>query len=343
MHFERWLNDAMILVVDDEPAVADVLCRMLAAEGFSRVTAVRRPMDAIDRFRELKPDLVLLDYHMPQGNGVALLEEMNLLIGRSAYLPIMVLTGDLLAEAKQRALVCGAADFLHKPVEPFEFLNRVRNLLRTRHLYLQLQAEKEQLESTVAERMQEIRRAQTEILERLAVASDYRDDETGEHTRRIGDISARIGIRLGYDAQQVVLLRQAAQLHDVGKIGVSDEVLLAPGKLTPEQFGEMKRHTEFGRDILSGGRSDLLMLAEEIACCHHERWDGAGYPHGLKGDEIPLAARIVAVADFFDALTHDRRYRAALPVSEVVEMIRAGSGSHFDPEVVQAFLAEMER
>src|SRR5690606_7682952 len=215
-----------------------------------------------------------------------------------------------------------------------------RNLLRARYLHIQLQSEKKLLEERVAERMEEARRAQLEIIERLAVASEYRDDETGEHTRRVGELAERLALRLGLDAEQALVIRQAALLHDVGKIGVSDDVLLAPGRLSTEQFDQMKQHTRIGMEILSGGRSQLLLLAEDIASSHHEHWDGNGYPHGLQGDEIPLAARIVAVADFFDALTHDRRYRAAIPIPEVVQMILERSGTHFDPEVVNAFRAE---
>ena len=251
------------------------------------------------------------------------------------------MTADVSIETRQRALLFGAADFLQKPVERFELVYRIRNLLRTRYLHLQLQLEKELLEQRVAERMEEARRAQVEILERLAMASEYRDDETAEHTRRVGLLTGRLALRMGLDDEQAGLMRQAAQLHDVGKIGVSDEVLMAPGRLSPEQFDRMKQHTTIGMEILAGGRSQLLLLAEDIASGHHERWDGTGYPNGLRGDEIPLAARIVAVADFYDALTHDRRYRAALPPAEVVAMIEDGSGSHFDPDVVTAFRIEM--
>lgn len=342
MAFETWLRDAVILLVDDDQAVAEVITRILRSEGFRHVETAHGPRAATEIFRALAPDLVVLDYHMPQVNGLALLEEMKAMVGGSAYVPIVMMTADVSSETKQRALVFGAEDFLRKPVESFELVYRIRNLLRTRYLHLQLQVEKERLEQRVAERMEEARRAQVEILERLAVASEYRDDETGEHTRRVGLLAGRLAIRLGLDAEQAILIRQAAQLHDVGKIGVSDDVLLAPGRLSAEQFDQMKTHTTIGMEILSGGRSQLLLLAEDIASCHHERWDGGGYPNALKGDETPLAARIVAVADFFDALTHDRRYRAAMAVDEVIEMIREGSGTHFDPDVVSAFLAEFE-
>ncbi|HEX6070790.1 MAG TPA: HD domain-containing phosphohydrolase [Longimicrobiaceae bacterium] len=341
MSFETWLREAVILLVDDDPGINELIPRMLIAEGFQHVEVARCPRVAAETFRVLAPDLVLLDYHMPQVNGLALLEEMKASTGGAVYVPIVMMTGDMSSETRQRALVFGAEDVLRKPVEPFELVYRIRNLLRTRYLHLQLQLEKERLEQRVEERIEEARRSQVEILERLAVASEYRDDETAEHTRRVGLLAGSLALRLGLDAEQAALVRQAAQLHDVGKIGVSDEVLMAPGRLSREQFDEMKQHTIIGMQILSGGSSQLLLLAEDIASCHHERWDGTGYPNALKGDEIPLAARIVAVADFFDALTHDRRYRAAVPAAEVMEMIREGAGTHFDPDVVGAFLAEM--
>lgn len=341
MSFESWLSSAVILLIDDDPRVTDIMARLLRADGFERVEIEIRPLMASETFRALQPDLVLLDYHMPRVNGLVLLEELKGLVGASEYMPIVMMTADMSAEAKQRALIFGAEDFLSKPVDPLELIYRIRNLLRARYLHLQLQAEKRLLEQRVAERMEEARHAQLEIIERLAVASEYRDDETGEHTRRVGELTERLALRLGLDAEQALLIRQAALLHDVGKIGVSDDVLLAPGRLSTEQFDQMKQHTRIGMEILSGGRSQLLMLAEDIASSHHEHWDGNGYPHGLKGDEIPLAARIVAVADFFDALTHDRRYRAAIPVPEVVQMIVERAGTHFDPEVVNAFRTEM--
>ena len=341
MSFETWLNDAQILLIDDDPGIVDVMVRMLRADGFGQVETVSSPLQAPDVFRALQPDLVVLDYHMPQVNGLMLLEELKGIIGPSSFVPVVMMTADVSLETRQRALLFGAADFLQKPVERFELVYRIRNLLRTRYLHLQLQLEKEQLEQRVAERVEEAWRAQVEILERLAVASEYRDDETAEHTRRVGLLTGRLALRMGLDPEQAALMRQAAQLHDVGKIGVSDDVLMAPGQLSPEQFDRMKQHTTIGMEILAGGRSQLLLLAEDIASCHHERWDGTGYPNQMRGDEIPLAARIVAVADFFDALTHDRRYRSGLPPAEVAEMIEQGSGTHFDPDVVTAFRLEM--
>lgn len=342
LSFDSWSREAAVLFVDDDAELAEVMVRVLRAEGFERVETVTQAHEAVERYRKLRPDLVVLDYHMPSVNGVALLEELRSLSNPQGYVPFLMLTADISVETKKRALVFGAHDFLIKPLDPFELGYRIRNALRTRYLNLKLQEEKLRLEQTVAERVAELQRSQVEILDRLAVASDYRDDETGNHNRRVGHIAKQVALRIGLDSMQAQLIGQAAQLHDIGKIGISDEILLDPGELTPERFEKMKRHTIIGGEILSGGVSELMLLAEQIARCHHERWNGSGYPRGLRGDEIPLAARIVAVADVFDALTHARRYRAAVPVPEVIEIVRGESGAHFDPEVVRAFLEEVD-
>lgn len=342
MTLARWLNEARILGVEDDAQAGRLVICLLAQAGYSKVRVEQEPSTAIIAFRDFRPDLVLLDLHMPRGNGFMLLEEMNGLIGSSSYLPIVVLTGDLTAQARHRALVIGAADFITKPYEPSELLHRIRNQLRMRFLHLRLQAHAEQLGMEVERRVREVERAHEEILERLALASDFRDDETGQHTRRVGELSARIALRLGFSSEQARRIGQAALLHDVGKIGIPDVILTEPGALTEQQFETMKEHTRIGARILAGGESELVMLAEQIAHHHHERWDGTGYPDGLRGDEIPLAARIAAVADYFDALSHARCYRPAVPVTEVVEMVRQRAGSHFDPDVVRAFLAQLD-
>jgi putative nucleotidyltransferase with HDIG domain len=247
------------------------------------------------------------------------------------------LTADITPEAKRRALTEGALDFLTKPFDATEVLLRIKNLLQTRLLHLQLREQNEVLDEKVRERTADLEATQVEILERLALAAEYRDDDTGEHTKRVGETTARIAEALDWSQAEVELIRRAAPLHDVGKIAIPDSILLKPGKLTPEEFERMKTHTSLGAQMLSGGEFPLLQLAEQIALTHHERWDGTGYI-GLREESIPMAGRIVTVADVFDALTSERPYKKAWPVSEAIEEIQRQSGHQFDPRIVEVFL-----
>jgi PAS domain S-box-containing protein len=206
----------------------------------------------------------------------------------------------------------------------------------------QLANNAELLERRVLERTRELEDARAETLQRLAVAAEYRDDDTSQHTERVGVAAAEIAVRLGLSADQVKLLRQAAPLHDVGKLAISDTILLKPGKLTEQEYEVMKTHAALGAHLLSGSSSPVLQMAAEVAASHHERWDGTGYPHDLVGEAIPLVGRIVAVADVFDALTHDRPYKSAWPVHQAVAEIQRGAGSQFDARVVAAWLAMQE-
>ena len=206
----------------------------------------------------------------------------------------------------------GAQDFLSKPFDPLEVLLRIKNLLETRALHLALQRQNDLLEEKVEQRRQELQAAQREILDRLALAAEFRDDDTRQHTARVGEISARIAATMGLPETIVEVIRLAAPLHDIGKIGMPDDILLKLGKLTESEFSTMQLHTTIGARILSGSAHAILQTAEQIAFTHHERWDGRGYLNGLKGDAIPLASRIVAVADVFDALTHRRPVQGTL-------------------------------
>jgi putative two-component system response regulator len=255
---------------------------------------------------------------------------------------VLVLTADATPEAKHKALSLGARDFLSKPLDPLEVTLRVNNLLETRFLYRALLEENRRLEERVQERTRELQQAQLEILERLARAAEYRDDETGEHVRRVAVNAAHVAEALGLPQEQVGMIRSAAPLHDLGKIGIPDAILRKPAKLTPEEFAVIKTHATIGAELLSGGRSELSRVAERIARSHHERWDGSGYPDGLAGEEIPLEGRIVAVVDVFDALTSERPYKSAWPLEEALAEIEAQAGRQFDPRVVQALLHALE-
>ncbi len=340
---EQSISSARILIVDDDPANIRLLTRILERSGASRIFSTTSPMDAESLFREHSPDLVLLDLHMPEMDGLEVIQSLQQLIAPGEYPPILMLTGDLSQESKAQALSGGAKDFLTKPFSPDEATLRIRNLLETRFLHLQLQQQNERLEVKVRERTAALEEAHIEILERLARAAEFRDDETGEHTRRVGKLSGLLAEELGRPPEQVELVTRAAALHDIGKIGVPDGVLLKPGKLTPREFDLMRGHTTIGATILSGSNVPLLQLSASIALTHHEHWNGKGYPEGKDGDAIPLVGRIVAVADVFDALTHERPYKQAWTIEATIDEIKAQSGRQFDPKVVEAFLRLADR
>lgn len=324
------LKQGKILIIDDEKANIRLLEIILQQAGYTNVHSTTDSRQALPLFRSVQPDLVLLDLTMPHFDGFAVMRQLAQEMAEHAV-PILVLTADATSVTKHRALQEGARDFLTKPLDETEVLLRINNLLETRfHSVL--------LETRVQERTQDLEKAQLETLQRLALAAEYRDDDTGLHTRRVGVTTGRIAAVLGLPPAQVDLLLLAAPLHDVGKIGIADAILLKPGKLTDEEFDTMRQHTVIGAEMVAGSTSPWLQLAEEIALTHHERWDGRGYPHKLAGEIIPLVGRIVAVADVFDALTHERPYKKAWPVDEATTEIKAQSGKQFDERVVQAFL-----
>jgi putative two-component system response regulator len=337
----RAFKNARILIVDDEPANVDALRWLLEAAGFRRLETTTDSRDAASLYVRFRPDLILLDLHMPYMDGLAVLDQLNEIV-EASYLPILMLTGDISPEARRDALSRGAKDFINKPFDRDEVLLRIRTLLETRFLYLQIQSHNQMLEVKVRERTRALESAQIEIIERLARAAEFRDDNTGQHTERVGQMAALLAKEMGLPESQVALIRRAAPLHDVGKIGVPDTILLKLGRLTSDEFSVVKTHTAIGARILSGSRFPILRLAEEIAFNHHEHWDGDGYT-GMKRDTIPLAGRIVAVADVFDALTQKRPYKSAWPVDQAVAEIDRQRGRHFDPVLVDTFLKVIER
>jgi len=324
---------ARILVVDDEEINVKTLARVLQVAGYKHVTTTTDPTEFITLYRQQHPDLVLLDLHMPKRDGLAVLADLRSIAGPQTYLPVLVITGDTSSNARRTALLAGAKDFVTKPFEADELLLRIANLLETRRLHREIVTQNQHLERRVRERTAELEGAYLDTLERLAIAAEFRDDETGRHTERVGETAALLGSALGMNDDEVFLIRRAAPLHDVGKIGIPDAILRNPEALTPEEWDIMRKHTTIGGRILSGGRSRVVQLAEEIAVSHHEQWDGEGYPRGLSGEAIPLPGRLVMVADVFDALTSDRVYRKAWPADQVLAYIRQYSGRRFDPSV----------
>jgi putative two-component system response regulator len=326
---------ARILIVDDGASNVLLLERLLERGGYQNKRSVLDSRQAVAVWEEWQPDLLLLDLQMPNVDGFDILTALKQRIPESDYMPVLVLTANALPDAKKKALSLGAKDFLTKPFDAVEVLLRIGNLLQTRFLHLESQQQNANLEVKVAERTRELEEAQVEMLDRLALASDSRDDETGEHTRRVGELSAALALTVGWPEVKAEQLRRSAALHDIGKIAIPDGILLKPGKLTVEEFEVMKTHAVEGARILSGSRYPVVQMAEEIAMYHHEKWAGNGYK-GLKGEAIPESARIVAVADVFDVLTHERPYKRAWPIEEAYALMTEERGRHFAPQVVDA-------
>ena len=323
------LRQAKILIVDDERANIRLLEIMLEQAGYEDVWSTSDPRQALALFESCRPDLLLLDLQMPHLDGFGVMRALAEAFPGSTV-PTLVLTADATQPTKHRALREGANDFLCKPLDEVEVMLRIRNLLDLRFHALYL-------EDKVRERTRDLDRARVEILDRLVLAAEFRDDDTACHTHRVASVASLIAERMGLCPNEVEDIFRATPLHDLGKIGIDDAVLQKPGRLTEEEFAAMRHHVTIGSEILSGGVSRLVRLAEQIALYHHERWDGKGYL-GIAGEAIPLAARIVSVADVFDALTHVRPYKQAWPVADAVEEIRAKAGTQFDPRVVAAFL-----
>lgn len=334
-------TDARVMIVDDEPANVLLLEKLLARRGFSQIKGTTDSGAAAVIFEAFRPDIVLLDLHMPGLDGFGVLGELSARIGSEDLLPVVILTADTDPETKLRALAAGAQDFLTKPLDHAEILARIRNLVRLRALHRQLISDKGLLEQRVALRTRELHDTQIDVLMRLGRTAEYRDDLTGQHTYRVGELSARIAAMLGQEPADVEMMREAAPLHDIGKVGIPDSILLKAGKLTQEEWAVMKTHTRIGADILGGSPHRLLQLASEIALTHHERHDGSGYM-GLAGNDIPLSGRIVAVADVYDALTHERPYKPAWSMAEATREIVSQRNRQFDAGIVDAFMAVLE-
>jgi len=337
------LRDARVLLVDDQELNLRLMRGVLEKAGLHNITLTQDPYAVAALVALHTPDLIVVDLHMPGLDGFGVMEALHPQVDAAGYLPILVLTADVTEESRRRALDAGARDFLTKPIDNIEVILRTKNLLETRALYLDLQLQNATLDQRVRDRTREVElkkheveEAQLETLERLARTAEYRDDQTGRHVLRVGRVAALFGRGMGMNEEEVRLLRLAAPLHDLGKIGIPDAILLAPRRLTDDEFTEMKTHTEIGARILGGSTSSLLQLAERIAKTHHERWDGRGY-YGMVAEDIPTVSRIVAVADVFDALTHERPYKSAWPTDMAVDEITRNRGTQFDPGVVDAF------
>lgn len=339
---------ARIMVVDDDDVVRRVIHRTLAVFGYECAEAASA-FEAMDLIGEFHPHVTLSDVHMEEMDGMELL---GFLRDFDPDVQVILLTGKPDLGAAVRAMKSGASDYLSKPVEADRLVQAIESALEKRRMARQLREYQNNLERLVSERtralslaMEELREnhdlllgAYHETLDRLVRVSRWRDNDTGNHIRRIGLFAGKIAQKAGLASEHAKLIENAAPLHDLGKIGIPDSILLKRGKLTREEFDIIKYHTVIGAHILGGGKSRLVQESETIALTHHERWDGKGYPRGLQGDAIPIAGRIVAIVDVFDALIHERPYKAAYSVEEALDIMREGRGTQFDPGLFDLFL-----
>ena len=329
---------AHIVVVDDELANVKLLTTMLQRSGFTSITGLTDARQLRALIVTSPPDLVITDLRMPDCDGFGVLDILTPLIHQER-LPVLVITGDGSHDNRLQALTRGAKDFLTKPFDLVEVLLRVRNLLESRMLFQDLRKQNRTLLESAIGTNRELESTRVEMIERLALAAEYRDDQTNQHNLRVGDLSAKIARRIGLTPEEAGLLRRAAALHDIGKIGIPDALLRKAGPLSDGEWRVMHTHTSIGARILGGSQSSLLQLAETVAISHHERVDGTGYPRGLKGADIPLSGRIVAVADAFDAITNDRPYRKARSVEVALEILREYADRQFESRLIDAIEA----
>ncbi|MGM0554256.1 MAG: HD-GYP domain-containing protein [Pseudomonadota bacterium] len=328
---------ARILAVDDEPANLRLLDRMLRGQGYEGLILIDDPRDVITQYRTARPDLILLDINMPHLDGYQVMEQLHALED-PLLPPIVMLTAQHGQDFLLRALTGGARDYLTKPFDRNELLRRVRNLLDAQLAHRLVHDQKATLDQMVAQRTRELHETRLQVVQRLGRAAEYRDEETGYHILRMSHTCALLAREIGWDEAQCDLILHASPMHDIGKIGIPDAILLKPGRFEPHEWEIMKTHAAIGASLLEGDDSDLLRMAREIALSHHEKWDGSGYPHGLAGEAIPQPGRIAALPDVFDALTSERPYKDAWTVEAAVDMIRVNRGKHFDPMLVDAFL-----
>ncbi len=332
----------IVLIVDDDLTNLALFAHML--QVIPDVTPVRMvdPIAALAWCHENEADLLLVDYMMPEMDGLEFLQAFRRLPGKGDV-PIVMVTADVQNEVRHTALQLGANDFLIKPVNKTELRARVTNLLALRAAQKQLASRAEWLAEEVTKATREIVAREREAILRLSRAAEYRDPETGAHLLRLSKYARLLARNLGLGPVELDLLEEAAPMHDIGKVGIPDNILLKPGRLDAAEMEIMRTHAQIGADILQGSASPLLQIAASIALTHHEKFDGSGYPNGLKGEQIPLYGRIIAVADVFDALTSARPYKPAWEIDRAVTLILEGAGSHFDPVCVDAFFQDWDK
>lgn len=357
---EETICKSKILLIDDEKTTTLMIRKHLMTNGFQEFVLVNEPERALAEIEREAPNLIMLDVHMPGIGGLEILKQLRGMRGFENT-PAIVVTSSKDREVKLTALELGATDFLHKPVDPSELTARVRNSLMAKMHVDALADYSQRLEFEVKLRTTELAASRREAIQCLARAAELRDDETGQHVLRVGRYAAIIAEEMGFRGDRLDFIELAAQLHDVGKIGIPDSILKKPGLLSDDEYEEMKTHcvqgthiirdnnseddlvqphTTLGKDLFDACNSPIMRMAAIVAQTHHEKWDGSGYPNELKGEDIPIEGRITAVADVFDALSTKRHYKDAIELEECFQMIADGSGSHFDPQVVKTMFAK---
>lgn len=332
------LKNSKILVVDDNPSNVLLLEALLQQEDYLNVSSTTDSTVVKDLHNAHDYDLILLDIQMPKLNGFQVMELLKEDHDSDDYLPVLVLTAQTDMETRLRALDLGARDFVTKPFQHAEVLQRIHNSLEIRYLYKQQKEYSHTLEEKVFDATSELRKSQLDIIRCLGRAGEYRDNETGEHVIRMSKSCQALALAIGLSEKEAEEILYASPMHDVGKIGIPDNILLKPGKLTPDEWAVMQTHAQLGAEILADNESEMIQLAKTIALSHHEKWDGSGYPNSLSGEAIPLVGRIAAVCDVFDALTSWRPYKKAWSVEDAISFLEENSGSHFDPNLVPKFL-----
>lgn len=330
-----------ILLIDDTELNITLLQHLIKKIPEYQSVAFTNPVKALDWCRDNEPDLVVVDYMMPEMDGIQFTQQFRGFVNHED-IPVLMVTANNETSVRHKALMSGVTDFLNKPLDNSEFVARARNMLALRQSQKKLMDRAAWLADEVRKATAKIREQEQETIICLAKAAEYRDPETGAHIQRMSHYSSHIAKVMGLSVQQQDFLLEAAPMHDIGKVGIADAILLKPGKLTPAEFELMKQHAVIGFELLNKSNSPLLKIAAEIAHTHHEKFDGTGYPRGLAGEDIPIFGRIVAVADVFDALTSERPYKRAWSVEDATQLLKNASGKHFDPVCIDAFFSEFD-